>query len=135
MRPKKDILACLAMHVGNARRWELALDRKLDTGRFGAVSAKDPWPGHDAALCRETATLAERSWLHAVEQLLDLFAVIEPDEEREDLRRFENAVERAVAETARRASAEETWNRPAFSPEENRRRRFDLLFPLPRGES
>jgi hypothetical protein len=72
LRPlaKPDMLGVAARHVGEARRDERALDRLLCNGRFGAVSAADPWPEHDAALARDIDRGATRSWVHATQALL-----------------------------------------------------------------
>lgn len=67
-----DRLAASARHVTVAHREEAALERKLDTGRFGAESAGRPWPAHDAALCRDYAREAERSWFFATRLLLEV---------------------------------------------------------------
>jgi len=67
---KPDMFAVAARHVREAQRDERSLDRLLDTGRFGATSAGDPWPEHDAALARDMARGAQRSWVHAVQALL-----------------------------------------------------------------
>lgn len=66
-----DMFGVAARHVGAARREEHALNRLLDNGRFGAVSAADPWPGHDAALARDMVRETKRSWLFAALALID----------------------------------------------------------------
>jgi len=67
---KPDMFAVAARHVAYAYRDERSLDRLLDRGRFGATSAGDPWPEHDAALARDMVRGAQRSWLFAVQALL-----------------------------------------------------------------
>jgi hypothetical protein len=69
-----DLFAAARDHVRAARREEAALGCKLGTGLFGAASAGRPWPEHDAALCRDYEHAAARSWLFAVQCLLEALA-------------------------------------------------------------
>lgn len=66
-----DLLGATAHHVALARREETALGRKLDTGRFGATAAADPWPEHDLTLCCSYWREANKEWLYAAACLLD----------------------------------------------------------------
>jgi hypothetical protein len=66
-----SLLRAAAGYVDRARREEVALARKVDTGIFGAEAAGRPWPGHDAALCRSYEYEAQKAWLYAVTMLLD----------------------------------------------------------------